>query len=65
MIVTQTPYRLSLTGGTDFLCCMAPPERYSAIAAALGHRPRLQFGMCDESSQRVFHDCCGLEGASS
>jgi len=42
---------------------MAPPERHSAIAAALGDPLRLPFGICDEGARVVFQDRRAFEEA--
>lgn len=48
--------RLTGAGGTGFLFLIAPPERHSAILAALGHRASLPFGVCHDGARLVFVD---------
>ncbi|WBQ10199.1 hypothetical protein L2D01_00170 [Hyphomonadaceae bacterium ML37] len=55
--------RLTGAGGSGFLFLMAPPERHSAIAAALGDPLRLPFGICDEGARVVFQDRRAFEEA--
>ncbi len=55
--------RLTGAGGTGFLFLMAPPGRHSAIAAALGHRPRLPVSICDAGTRQMCLDARALTDA--